>query len=74
MSTQSFLERQFLLILKYSLGQCKRKKSRIMFKCPNAHAHSQCIKGAVCRTELGIAVQIQNIEEGFFHPAPPPHT
>ncbi len=36
MSTQSFLERQFLLILKYSLGQCKRKKSRLnvqMSKC-----------------------------------------
>ncbi len=23
---------------------------------------------------LGIAVQIQNIGEGFFHPAPPPQT
>ncbi len=25
------------------------------------------IKGAVCRIELGIAVKIQNIGEGFFH-------
>ncbi len=35
------------------------------------------IKGAVCRidtVELGIAVQIQNIGEGFFHQPPPPQT
>ncbi len=32
------------------------------------------LKGAVCRIELGIAVQIQNIGDGFFHPAPPPQT
>ncbi len=25
------------------------------------------LKGAVCRIELGIAVQIQNIGDGFFH-------
>ncbi len=32
------------------------------------------VKGAVCRIELGIAVQIQNIGDVFFHPAPPPQT
>ncbi len=31
-------------------------------------------KGAVCRIEPGIAVQIQNIGDGFFSPAPPPQT
>ncbi len=30
------------------------------------------LKGAVCRIELGIAVQIQNIGDVFFSPAPPP--
>ncbi len=39
---------------------------------------SKLFKGAVCRielaVELGIAVQIQNIGDVFFHPAPPPLT
>ncbi len=60
-----------------------RYKSRCISHRPQLWRYTSLIKrhlvkGAVCRIDLavepGISVQIQNIGDGYFHPAPPPQT
>ncbi len=57
-------------VLKRPLAQWVQVK--LFTNVSAATRYTQQFKGAVCR--IDIAVQIQNIGEGFFHPAPPPQT
>ncbi len=52
-----------------------RKKNLAAFSFNSSCRHfNGALKVLYVAVELGIAVQIQNIGEGFFHPAPPPQT